>query len=326
MYFEALKIFCDVVRYHSFTRAATANQISQSAASQNVLQLEKGLGVRLIDRSKRPFRLTPEGQAYFDGCKDLVDHYYVVEAQVKALSANDQVAGTVRIAAIYSVGLGDMSRYVQQFAERFPKARAELAYLHPDRVYESVVEGDADIGLVSFPKSRPGLAVLPWRNEPMALVCLPNHRLAGCREIRPEQLAGERFVGFDEGLRIRREIDRYLRRHGAGVKVVIAFDNLETIKRAVEVGEGISILPAPTVAKEVRAGTLTTVPLAPGLDRPLTIIHRKSGVLSRTARSFVQLVQANGEAGSAEEASRQHEQTNGQADTDSTAAREQVTV
>src|SRR5580765_7793338 len=149
MYFEALKIFCDIVRHKSFSRAATANHISQSAASQNVLQLEKGLGVRLIDRSKRPFELTPEGEVYYEGCKGLVERYYAVEEQVKAL--RNQVAGTVSVAAIYSVGLSGMSSYVQQFARLYPQANIRLAYLHPDRVYESVINEEADLGLISYP-------------------------------------------------------------------------------------------------------------------------------------------------------------------------------
>lgn len=294
MYLEALKIFCDVVRLRSFSRAAAVNRISQSAASQNVLQLEKSLGVRLLDRSKRPFELTPEGEVYFEGCRGLIERYAAVEAQVKAM--NRQVAGTVSVAAIYSVGLSDMSRIVQRFSQSYPAATVRLAYLHPDRVYDAVVNEEADIGLVSFAKRRRGLVSLSWRSEPMVLVCPPSHHLAVFAEIRPGHLAGERMVGFDDGLTIRREIDRYLRRHHVEVDVGVAFDNIETIKHAVELGEGVAVLPEPTVAKEVRAGTLVAVPLAaPGLMRPLGILHRRSGQLSRTTQKFIEFIQQNGQ-------------------------------
>jgi DNA-binding transcriptional LysR family regulator len=304
MYFEALKIFCDVVRHKSFSRAASANRISQSAVSQNVLQLEKSLGVKLIDRSKRPFQLTPEGQVYFDGCKGLVERYYAVEAEVRTL--RNEIAGVVNVAAIYSVGLGDMSRLVQQFAHQYPRANVRLSYLHPDRVYENVLNEQADIGLISFPRPGKDLIALPWRNEHMVVACPPGHRFAGLRMVAPDDLADERFVAFDEGLTIRKEIDRYLRRHRVEVRVTIAFDNVETIKRAVEIGEGIAILPLPTLPKDVHTGTLAAIALTPPLVRPLGIIHRKSGLLSRTVQRFIEFICKNGNTdntGAAEAAS-----------------------
>ncbi len=293
MYFEALKIFCDVVRQRSFSRAAAANAISQSAASQNVLQLEKGLGVRLIDRSKRPFELTEEGRVYYEGCRTLVDRYYAVEAEVKAMA--DEVAGPVSVAAIYSVGLGDMSRFVQEFARTFPKVNLQLAYLHPDRVYQCVLNDEADLGLISYPKKRRGLVAIPWRREPMVVVCPRGHHLAARTELTAEALDGEAFVAFDEGLAIRQEIDRQLRKHDVEVRVCVAFDNIETIKRAVEIGEGIAILPEPAVRTQVQGGTLVAIPLvAPAMHRPLAIIHRRNGKLTRAVQCFVDLLQRNG--------------------------------
>ncbi|MBP7935745.1 MAG: LysR family transcriptional regulator [Phycisphaerae bacterium] len=288
MYFEAVKIFCDVVRLNSFSRAAALNRISQSAVSQNVLQLEKGLGVQLLDRSKRPFQLTPEGKVYFEGCQTLVDEYAAVEARVRSLK--NEVAGTVSVAAIYSVGLGDMSRYVAQFAHLYPKAEVRLAYLHPHRVQEGVETGDFDLGLVSYPTIGRDLVALPWRDEPMVVVCRPQHRLAGHREARAADLRGERFVAFADNLVIRKEIDRRLAKHGCQLNVVMAFDNVETIKRAVEIGEGIAILPEPTVQAELSAGVLVAVPLVePVMVRPMGIIHAKR-VLSRTAQVFIDLI------------------------------------
>jgi len=285
----SLKIFCDVVRRKSFSRAAAANRVTQSAASQAVLQLERQLGVRLIDRSRRPFQLTPEGQVYFDGCASLVDQYFALEARVRNL--RDEVAGTVSVAAIYSVGLVDMGRFVQQFARLYPRANVSLAYLHPERVYESVIAGEADVGLISYPRPPRGMVALPWREEPMALVTDPRHRLAGRSDVTLRDLAGERFVAFEESLQIRKEIDKALRTHRVDVNVTMAFDNIETIKRAVELGEGVSILPEPTVRHEVDAGTLVAVPLtSPALVRPLGIIHRKGGVHSPTVRRFIDLV------------------------------------
>lgn len=290
MYLEAVKIFCDVVRHRSFSKAAGLNHISQSAASQNVLQLEKSLGVKLLDRSKRPFELTREGQVYYEGCRNLVERYDAVVEQVKTM--RNEVGGTVTVAAIYSVGLSGMSQHVQQFARSYPQANIRLAYLHPDRVYESVLNEEADIGLISYPRPGKDLVALPWREETMVLACPPRHRLAGRPSVTGRDLMDERFVAFDESLVIRKEIDRQLRKHEVEIHVVMAFDNIETIKRAVELQEGVSILPEPAIQNEVRSGSLVAIPMTtPTLTRPLGIIHRRSGELTRTAQRFIELIQ-----------------------------------
>ncbi len=289
MHLKSLKVFCDVVRLHSFSRAAEENDISQSGASQVVNQLEQRLEVRLIDRSKRPFVLTPEGEVYYEGCRGLVERYFVLEDKVRTL--HQEVAGRIRVASIYSVGLHHMSRYLTEFLSRHPKANVRLEYLHPHRVYDAVERDKADLGLVSYPKSSRTVQAIEWRTEPMILACPPEHRLANEERIELSQLAGEGLVGFDEGLTIRREIDRVLHLADIEVSTVMEFDNIETIKRAVEVGAGVALLPEPTVQREVAAGSLKAVPLATDeLVRPLGIIYRRGRELSSVAERFIELL------------------------------------
>lgn len=289
---KSLKIFCDIVSRRSFSRAAEDNGISQSNASQVVSQLEGHLGVRLIERSKRPLAPTPEGKAFFDGCRKLVAQYDALEDEVRSL--HDEVAGRVRVAAIYSVGLHHMSRYVQEFMSRHPKANVRLEYLHPDRVLESVEQGQADVGIVSYPRSTRVIEAEPWREEPMVLVCAAGNPLAGRVQVRLAELHGQRMVSFDPDLVIRHELDRALAAHGAEPVVVMEFDNVETIKRAVEIDAGVAILPEPTVGRELAAGTLCTVRLAGDeLVRPLGIIHARGKPLPPTARRFVDLLRGH---------------------------------
>ncbi len=289
MQFESLKVFCDVARCRSFSQAAQGNGLTQSAASQIVLQLEKRLGVQLIDRSTRPLQLTLLGQVYYDGCKGLVEQYMELEASIR--NAEAQIASTVQVAAIYSVGLGDMGQCVERFLERHPNVKVHVEYLHPDRVHERVLDGTADFGLVSFPRKSRELAALPWREEEMVLTCPPGHPLAGQRTVTPAQLTGEKYVGFDKDLVIRREVDRFLREHAVTVEVALEFDNIENIKKAVEIAVGVALLPEPTVRKEVRAGSLVALELAGwGLVRPLGIIHRRYHKLSATAQRFIELL------------------------------------
>jgi len=295
MQFESLRIFCDVVRFASFSRGAAENKISQSSASQAVHQLEARLGVRLIDRSKRPLVLTEEGKIYYEGCKDLVARYLDLEDRVRTLNDDRKATGTVGVAAIYSVGLLHMRRYVKTFEERHPEASVRLEYVHPTQVVERVSGGDVELGLISFPRKWSDLVVIPWREEPMVLVAPPSHRFAGRDSILVGELDGETFVGFDSDLSIRKAIDRFLRRHGAEVDVALEFDNIENIKRAVEIGAGVAILPEPTVAEEVRAGTLASLAIdgqdpKNRLTRPLAIIHRRHDKLDVTTTRFLELL------------------------------------
>jgi DNA-binding transcriptional LysR family regulator len=295
MQLETLKIFCDVVRWSSFSRGAAENGISQSSASQAVQQLESRLGLKLIDRSKRPLVLTPQGKIYHDGCKELVDRYLELEARVKAVAEEDLVVGTVVVAAIYSVGLHDMSGYVRSFEERYPGANVRLEYLHPGRVLERVAGGDASLGILSYPRKWPELNVVPWREEPMVLVTHPSHRFANCKSVSVHELSGEPFIAFDADLSIRRAIDRFLRHHDVAVDVVLEFDNIENIKRAVEIPSGVAILPEPSLAQEIKAGSLIAISIqspdpAMRLTRPLAIIHRRQDNLDRAGARFLELL------------------------------------
>jgi DNA-binding transcriptional LysR family regulator len=198
----------------------------------------------------------------------------------------------VQVAAIYSVGLGDLGQFVEQFEKLQPGARVHIDYLHPDRVYDRVLDGTVDVGLVSFPRESRKLAAKPWRDEEMVLTCAPGHPLAQQTGVFPSQLAGQKYIGFDRDLIIRREVDRFLRDENVNVEIVLEFDNIENIKKAVEISAGVALLPAPTLQREVEAGTLVMVPLSGRrLHRPLGIIHRRHHKLSTNALRFIELLQ-----------------------------------
>jgi DNA-binding transcriptional LysR family regulator len=295
VHLETLRLYCDVVRLRSFSRGAEENFVSQSAASQAVQQLEGQLGVALIDRTKRPFVVTREGEAFYTAARGILESWEKAKTEVAAVKV--RVDGTVRVAAIYSVGLHDMSRPMQQFMSLYPQARVQLECLHPHKVVEAVLTGTADLGVMSYPPAERALSVVPLREEPMALVCHPNHPLARRRVVMPGELTGEAFVAFDPGLTIRKAIDRALRQHNVRVNLVMEFDNIETIKQAIIIAAGLSILPRHTVQKEASIKTLAVVDVAmPDLVRPVGIVHRRHKPLTPTAARFVQMLQEPAES------------------------------
>ncbi len=297
MNLETLKLYCDVVRLRSFSRGAAANGISQSAASQAVQQLEGELDVALLDRSRRPLEPTEEGRSFFEACRTLLQGFEKARADMAA--ARERVEGTVRVAAIYSVGLHDMSRHMQPFMAAYPHARVLLECLHPHKVVEAVLNDEADVGVLSYPSATRALTVLSLRSEPMVLVAHPSHRLARRRLVEPSDLNGEKFVAFDHDLAIRKAIDRALKQRGVKVDVVMEFDNVETIKQAIGINAGVSILPRPTVLKELGIRTLAAAPLAiPGLVRPIGIIHRRAKRLTPAVARFIEQLQKPVDGGS----------------------------
>lgn len=290
MHLRFVEIFCDVAQRRSFSKGAAAHNVSQSSASQAVSLLEKRLGTRLIDRSKRPLELTPTGQIYFEGCREMLERYRAIEDRVQAIE--DRVAGPVRVAAIYSVGLMQMEQFVQRFEELYPDAHLRLEYLHPDRVYQQVLADEADLGLVSYPRHSGDIVSIDWQEQPMVLVVPPGHPLVGQRSVSIHDLDGVDYVGFTQELTIRREIDRQLKRSRVAVQVVHEFDNIETIKRAIEIGSGVALLPRPTVWQEISSGALVAIELSDvDLVRPLGIVHKRNKQLTTAVRKFIELLQ-----------------------------------
>lgn len=293
MRLEAIKVFCDLIHSGSFSKAAETNAISQPTVTRFVHQLEEHLGGQLVDRSKRPLQPTALGRAYYEGCKRLLEQY--AELEVALRRGQSDLTLTVRVAAIYSVGLGDMGHHVERFRRDNPSAKVQIEYLHPDQVYQRVRDDLADFGLVSFPGRSRELTVLNWREEEMVVVFAPGHALARCKRIPPARLNGEKYVAFEKRLVIRNKVDRFLRGHGVRTDVAFEFDSIENIKKAVEVGTGFALLPEPTIRQELEAGTLLSRRLQGArMVRPLGIIHRRQHKLGSAALAFIDLLRHKG--------------------------------
>jgi DNA-binding transcriptional LysR family regulator len=263
--------------------------VSQSAASQHVQEVERRLGVTLLDRTKRPLDLTAAGKIYNEFCRDVLRREEELGLTLESLK--EQVEGAVRVASIYSIGLSEMTHLQEEFSRRYPTASLHVEYMRPEKVYEAVLNDAADLGLVSYPEAGRDLAALPWREEQMQLAVPPSHPFSRRHEVYPVDLNGQTFIGFDEDLSIRRELDRFFKAEGIEVNLAMHFDNIHTIKEAVALGSGISILPARTMQAEIAQGRLVAVTLhAPKLVRPVGIVHRKRKKFNRAAQAFLELL------------------------------------
>lgn len=289
MQLEAMRLFCAIVETGSFTRGAARNFISQSAASQQVRALEDRFGQPLLERGGGRVRPTPAGTAAYQAFREILDRFSTLEQQLQELGQS--VAGTIRVATVYSVGLHELPPFVKRFLQLYPQCRVDVEYHRTDRIYDTVSQGLFDIGIVAYPSESRRLAVIPMAAEEMVLIIPPGHPLAGRPQISPQELQGQRFVAFTRDIPTRKALDRVFHRHGVDVEVAMELDNVETIKRSVEAELGISVLPRRVVQREVEAGSLVALPIAgEGFLRPVGIVHRRGHPFSPALQRFVALL------------------------------------
>lgn len=284
-----IRLFVEVASCRSFSKAAEMFGISQSAASQRIGQLERRLGVKLIDRSVRPFELTQAGELYLVGAAETLSRIDQIEREVSSLGlTGEKLEGTVRVAAIYSAGIDLLSQLRDRFVKEQKEVQVELSYLKPDQVHQAVVDKRADLGIVSFPDRFSKVVVESLREEAMAVVCRPDHALAQRKTVAASELTGLDKAGYDAELPIARHLHRYFKENNAAPKASHRFDNMDTLKAAVAVTDRFAIMPVRCVKHEVEAGTLKAIRLTPKLTRPMGVLTR-SGTddLSPPARAFL---------------------------------------
>jgi DNA-binding transcriptional LysR family regulator len=292
MHLETLKVFCDVVETKSFSVAASQNYVTQSAVSQQIRMLEEKYGKQLLERTRGNIQLTPAGDILYQTSKEIVQRYQELEHRLQA--ATKVVAGTIRVATVHTIGLYELSAQLKRFLKAFPQVQLQLEYSRSNKIYEDALKGSIDVGIVAYPSRRPGITVIPFREDRLVLVCSPQHPLAKFRSVSIKRLAGEPLVGFERDIPTRKATDRALRRHGLDVRYVMELDNAEVMKRVVEIGIGVAFLPEAAVRPEVKGGSLVAVAVSDEIFlRQLGIIHRAGKHFSPAAEKFIECLQGD---------------------------------
>jgi len=289
MQIESLKVFCDLAETESFTKAAQLNEVTQSAVSQQISSLERLFKALLIERSKKKFRLTKEGNVLYDYSKQVIAIYDGLHTKLK--ETKDLISGTIRVATIYSIGLHDLPPYLKKFLKSYPTVNVHIEYRRANQVYEDVVGNVVDLGLVAYPTRDSKVEIVPLRKDKLVLICCPQNPLAKNKSARLKAIAGHKFISFEPDIPTRKAVDKILKEHGVHVQIAMEFDNVETVKRAVEIDAGVAIVPQGTVTQEVHKSTLAQISLEDGdFFRPLAALYKKNKVLSPAMKQFLALL------------------------------------
>ncbi len=294
MHVETLKVFCDLVDLESFSLAAERNFVTQSAVSQQIRALEDKFKRRLLERvrGRREVKLTPAGEVFYRESKNVLESYERLQESLRGVVG--QIGGTVKVATVYSVGLHELPAKVREFMTKFPSVKIDLEYSRTTRVVRDVLSGAVELGIVAFPESRRGLTIVDMPNNRLVLIAAPDHKLASRKKVKVQDLHGQDFVLFERDIPTRKATDKIFKENRVEVKKVAEFDNIETIKRAVEVGFGLAIVPQPSVSDDAHSGRLAVVELAEKFWlRPIGVVYRSDRKLSLAARKFVELLESS---------------------------------
>ena len=290
MNLDTLKVFCDLAETKSFSKAAEVNGITQSAVSQQVRALELKYQVSLVERNRRACGLTPEGRTFLDAARRIVEAYEALGDDLR--NSSSAVAGRIRVAAEYTIGLHELPPLLESFRDTYPEVEIAVQYLHSPAVSDAVAAGEVDLGLVAYPQARPGLKFELFGEDELVFICHPDHPLADHAAIELSALAGESYIAFSPDVPAVRFIERQLRKHHAELTPAAQFDHVETVKRAVAIKSGISLVPRHTVQDEVESGILVALPLdGVRLERPLAIAFKPARARSNVVRAFVAMLQ-----------------------------------
>ena len=295
MQIENFKIFADLVETKSFSKAAKLNGITQSAVSQQARSMERNFKTLMVDRSQKQFNLTREGQRIYEASKEILHVYEKLGSELQEMKK--VISGTIRLSTIYSIGLHELPPYIKRFLQEYPSVNVRIEYRRSNLVYEDILHNAVDFGLVAFPQKTRQIEMLPFRNDRLVLITHPNHALAKATEVDLKTLAGQKFIGFDPDIPTRKAIDLIFRDNKLDITPVMEFDNIETVKRAVEIDHGIAIVPQATVQQEIRQGSLVAIPFkGKEFTRPLSVLYRKGRVLTPAMKKFIEMLSSEGAA------------------------------
>lgn len=271
-----LQVFHTVAKVMSFTKAAETLHMTQPAVTFQVKQLEDFFNTRLFDRTHNKITLTEAGKVVYDYADQILEHYEKMNSQVRELTG--EVTGTLVVGASTTIAEYMLPSLLGAFKKEFQDVNIRLQVGNTDAIVSMVENNMIDLGLVEAPVQNKNLEVDVCRIDEMQLICPPDHPLAKRDKVTVEDFRKYPYISREEGSGSRSVIDAYIREQGfsySDLSVVMELGSPEAVKMAVESEVGLAVVSRTTLSKELRLGTLKTIPLDPPILRPFSHVRQK---------------------------------------------------
>jgi DNA-binding transcriptional LysR family regulator len=287
-----LETFLLVAEERNFTRAAARLSLTQPAVTRQIMSLERELQTRLFERLGREVRLTAAGRAlriYADRILRLCDDARAALSDVASGSAGDVTVGATSTLATYL-----LPRVISEFRSCYPRIELTVSTGASSRILRLVEENEVDLGLVASELVPSPLVEVPLCDYRTVAIVPSHHHLAGVSDLPIERLACEPLILMKQGTYLRRHVDRLLQSAGVRAKTVMELDNVEVLKKMVETGLGVSLVPEVAVREEVAAGRVAALRLEQAAEpqRQVTLVYRGDRYLTASIRALMELIKA----------------------------------
>ena len=280
-----LEVLVTVARERSFSRAAEVLNRTQPAISQAIRRLEAELGEKLFDRSSKDGTLTFAGQVLLDHAKQMLVLRQTANAAISEL--RDLKYGRVRLSAnehtvFYLLGV------IAAFRRDHPQIKIEVQRGVASRIPKQITSREVELGVISFTPEDKTIRAVPVMTDRLALVVSPKHVLAGRDTVSIRELADESFIAHNAASPYRQKVIEAFDRHKTPLNIAVELPSLEAIKRLVEMGAGVALVPRLSAGLEIASGRLAAISVKEiRLERKLNIIYRRSSELSHAAKAFL---------------------------------------
>ena len=282
-----LEVLVTVAREKSFSRAAEVLERTQPAISQAVRRLEQEIGEKLFDRSSKDGTLTYAGEVLVDYARQMLNLRYSAETAIRdmrGLQRGKLIISANEHTVFYLLPV------IREFRKRYPLIKIEVQRGVASRIPTEITAREVELGVISFKPSDTSLRSVPVLTDELVLVVSPKHLFADRESVSIPELANETFVAHNAPSPYRQKVIEAFERHKTRLNISVELPSLEAIKRLVETGVGVALIPKLTAKTEIALGRLKALSVQDlKLERKLNIIYRKNSVLSHAAQEFLKV-------------------------------------
>jgi DNA-binding transcriptional LysR family regulator len=286
-----LEVLVAVAKEQSFSRAAQVLHRTQPAISQAIRRLENELGEPLFDRSSKDGTLTASGRVLFEFAEQMLNLRKGAHAAIKELK--DLHRGKLSLSANeYTVMY--LLPVLSVFRARHPHIKVEVKRSLASRIPSEVLGRGVEIGVVSFKPTEPAIASVPVLTDELALIVAVDHPLSGKQIVSVRELGAESFIAHNVASPYRERVVRTFEKFKTPLNISMEMPTLESIKRLVQRGMGVALVPRLTAEAEIASGQIAALTVREmRFERRLQLIYRKGANLSHAARAFLRVARNN---------------------------------